>query len=144
MTRQHFPTLALSALVALAACSREEVEAKMDQAHAQASAALEELEQVDLSALDPEALQAKAGELGQYLSDKLEEIDDRASAERVKATIQPYVDKLVQLKHAIGERMPEMDSLSDAVDDLKARFADNESVMSVLQPLIDKLKALFE
>lgn len=144
MTRQLFPTLALSALVALSACSREEVEAKMDQAHAQASAALEDLENLDLSALSPEALQAKAGQVGEYLSDKLEEIDDQASAERVKTTIQPYVDKLVQMKDAIGERMPDMSSLSDTVDDLKARFADNESVMSVLQPLIDKLQALFE
>jgi hypothetical protein len=144
MTRHLLPTLALSALVVLSACSRDEVEAKMDQAHAKASAALEDLENVDLSALSPEALQAKAGEVGEYLSDKLEEIDDKASAERVKANIQPYVDKLVQMKDAIGERMPEMDSLSEAVEDLKARFADNESVMSVIQPLIDKLKALFE
>jgi hypothetical protein len=144
MTSTFFPTLALSALVALSACSREEVEAKMDQAHAKASAALEDLEHVDLSALSPEAIQQKAGEVGDYLSDKLEEIDDQASAERVKANIQPYVDKLIQMKVAIGERMPDMDSLSDAVDDLKARFADNESVMSVIQPLIDKLKALFE
>lgn len=144
MTRILFPTLALSVLVALTACSREEVEAKMDQAHAQASAALEELENLDLSALSPEALQARAAEVGEYLSDKLEEIDDQASAERVKTTIQPYVDKLVQMKDAIGERMPDMSSLSETVDDLKARFADNESVMSVLQPLIDKLQALFE
>jgi hypothetical protein len=68
MTSTFFPTLALSALVALSACSREEVEAKMDQAHAKASAALEDLEHVDLSALSPEAIQQKAGEVGDYLS----------------------------------------------------------------------------
>jgi hypothetical protein len=140
--------LALAFLASLAACSRAEVEAKMDKAAENASATLDsleqELEELDLSGLSPEALGQKAKDAAAALSRKLDEINSPETAEKVKRAVEPVVDFLGRAKTAIGERMPSMDELQAEVEALKERIANDERVKQVLDPLLEKLDRLFD
>lgn len=146
MNQRTFAAVAVSALVLASACSREEVEAKANQAAEAASASLEALEKeldgIDLSAVSPEALKAKLGTAVESLSATLGEIKDQATAENFKAALEPVVAKLSEAKHALGEELPSREELQAELEELKVRFKDNAAVQKVLQPLIDKLHEL--
>ena len=128
------------------ACSRAEVEAKANQAAAAAVASLEalqrELDEIDLSAVSPEALKAKLGTAVESLSATLGEIKDQATAENIKEAVEPLVAKLSEAKQALGEELPSREELQAELEELKVRFKDNAAVQKVLQPLIDKLQEL--
>jgi hypothetical protein len=148
MNHRALRPLALAALAALAACSKAEVEAKMDKAAENASATFDslkrEFEEIDLSGLSPEALKAKANAAAEALSEKLDEIDSPETAEKVKRAVEPVVDFLNRVKTAIGERMPSMDELQAEVEELRTRIQNDERVRKVLDPLLEKLDRLFE
>ena len=102
------------------------------------------LEDIDLSKLSVDGMKEKVGELGGMLTSKLESIKDEASAVDVKKAVEPVVDQLSKLKGALGDNMPSMDQLGGIVDSLKSKFGGDEGIMSVLQPLIEKLQNLMK
>jgi hypothetical protein len=142
MKRLSFSIAALSALLLVSACSKEEVQAKMDEAANKAGGALESLKDIDLGSLSPDALKEKANSLTDSLATQLGEIKDKASAMDVKKAAEPVVDMLSKMKGMLGENMPDLSSLNGVVDDLKAKFNSDEGVMGVLKPLLDKLQSL--
>lgn len=145
MKQRSLTAFAVSATL-LCACSRAEVEAKANQVADAAGASIDalqqELEAVDLSGVTPEALKAKLAIAVESLSAKLGEIKDQASAENVKQALEPVVAKLGAAKHALGEELPSREELALELDALETKFHDNEAVMKVLQPLIDRLRQL--
>jgi len=148
MIKNALPVLALFGLALLPACSKEEVEAKMNAAASTASAGLEaletELEALDLSALTPEVIKEKAGAAARSLAAALEGIKDRASAEQVRDAVEPLVTALGEMKDALGDELPSKESVAQTLRDLEREFEGNERVMKVLQPLIDELRGLLE
>lgn len=146
MKQRTLAAVALFALLLAGACSRAEVEAKANQAAAAAVASLEalqrELDEIDLSAVSPEALKAKLGTAVESLSATLGEIKDQATAENIKEAVEPIVAKLSEAKEALGEELPSREELQAELEELKVRFKDNAAVQKVLQPLIDKLQEL--
>ena len=142
MKRFSLTTAALSALLLVSACSKEEVQAKMDEAADKAGSALESVKDLDLGSLSPDALKEKAAEYTESLGSKLGEIKDKASAMDVSKAAEPVVDMLSKAKDILGENMPDLSSLTGVVDDLKSKFGGDEGVMSVLKPLLDKLQSL--
>ena len=135
--------LALSSLALVPACSGEEVEAKMSQAKTAAQGALDDLANVDFSALSTEALKAQYAEVTSAIATQLESVKDVATAENVKAKLEPAVEALGQMKTMLGENMPSMESIQTAVADFKTKFANNPAVLDVLKSLIEKIQSFF-
>lgn len=100
----------------------------------------------DLGNLSVDELKAKVSnvskDLSQKLSQSFDEIKDKASALDVKQAVEPMVEQLSKLEAMLGEKMPSMESLRGALEELKTKFAGKEDIMEVLRPLIDKLQAL--
>ena len=142
MIKNALSVLALSGLVLLSSCSKEEVEAKMNQAASAASDSLGDLKDMDFSSLSPEVLKEKAQSVAETLKAKLSEVKDEASAVDISKTAEPLVSALDKMKTALGDKMPDLESLSGIVDSLKAKFSDNEGIMNALRPLIEKLQSL--
>lgn len=148
MIKNTLSVIALSSLVMLSSCSKEEIEAKMNDAAAAAGASLDdlkgELADLDLSALSTDAIKEKAGTVTESLTSRLGEIKDKASAVEISESVEPLVGALGKMKDALGENMPSMESLSGVVESLKEKFAGNEGIMEALKPLLEKLQALFQ
>ena len=148
MIKKLLPAFALCGLVALSSCSKEEVEAKMNEVADKAGESLgdlaSELKDIDLSALSPDAIKEKAGTVVESLSTKLGEIKDQASAVDLSEKAEPLVGALGKMKDVLGENMPDMSTLSKVVDDLKAKFSGDNGIMEALKPLFEKLQALFQ
>lgn len=141
MKKLTLAALLFPALMLVPACSVEEVEAKGNKAQSMAKDAIDS---IDFSALSPDALKAKYDEFSGVVTKELATINDAATAENAKKVMEPVVDGLTKMKKALGDKMPSMDSMKSTFDNAKTKFADNPEVMKVLQPTIDKLKALFE
>ncbi|MEX1023465.1 MAG: hypothetical protein WD226_00180 [Planctomycetota bacterium] len=138
------PILALAplALVALACDGRDnDMLAEVEAADKQAT---EGVKDFDFSDMNVDALKAKANEIGDELANDLRNISDRASAENVRREVQPALDALSRLKDRLGDNLPDMSDVQRTVDDLEARFADNEEVRSVLDPVLERLRNLTE
>lgn len=104
--------------------------------------ALGDLTNIDLSSLSGDALKSKVGEMGTALTDKLGGIKDLASAESIKESIMPLLDKLTDAKGLLGDNMPDLSSLKDAAIKLKDKFAGDQGIMDAIKPLLDKITAL--
>lgn len=100
------------------------------------------LEDLDLGSLSVDGMKDKVGELAGMLGSKLEGIKDEAGAIDVTKAVEPVVDQLSKLKGALGDNMPSMDQLKGVIDGLKTKFGGDDSIMKVLQPLIEKLQSL--
>ena len=100
------------------------------------------LSDLDLSGLTPQALRDHAENMVSNVSDKLGEIRDTESATRIRDELQPTIDKLAEIKGKLAAELPDSTTLSNAVADLKERFADQPAVMQVLTPLIAKIETL--
>lgn len=131
--------LFLTLLPFLASCDGD---VKASDVVASGKDALGKIEDLDVSKLSVDGMKAKVGELTAALSKSFETIKDEASAIDVEKSVEPMIDSLRTLKDSLGAQMPSMDSLKATVDQLKMKFAGNESVMKVLQPLLDKLQQL--
>ena len=99
---------------------------------------------LDLSKLAPEAMAEKGGELIKGLGEKLGEVKDKASAEKISGALAPVVDKLADMKDLLADKMPSMDSLKSIVTGLKDKFSGDSGIMAALKPLLDKFTALFQ
>ncbi len=131
---------ALPVLAALSACSAEEVEAKTAELESAAEGALAEFESLSLDKAK-EKLQA----LSTRVTKQLAAVKDGPTAERAKQQLEPTVAALGKLKSALGEKMerlPSMEAVKLELEKFRDEFANNEAVMNVLQPLIDKLQNL--
>ncbi len=106
------------------------------------SEAAGELKNLDLGALSGDALEEKASELKGMLADKLSDIKDQASAESARDMLNPILDKLEQAKKMLNDKMPNMDAVKNAANQLKEKFAGDQGVLKVLQPLLDRINAL--
>jgi hypothetical protein len=139
-------TLAASAALFLGlgtSCSEGSVEAGslVDQVAAKTKGAVGEL---NLEGLSGDALKGKADEMIAQVTKSLGSIKDLASAEKVKETLMPMVEKFGDLKSMLGENLPDLSSLTKAVNDLKTKFAGNSAVMDSLKPLIEKLSTFLK
>lgn len=132
--------VATVALLALAACSEGEAKAAANKALASAEKAVES---VEWSKLSPEALGQKAQGVVDELGTQIAAVKDSQTAKDLVTRFQPAVDQLANLGTSLANTKIDLTSIKTAVDDLVGRFKDNPEVMGVLQPLIDKLKALF-
>ncbi|MEM7311422.1 MAG: hypothetical protein AAF682_32455 [Planctomycetota bacterium] len=129
--------LASLCILPLTACGEGGVEASELMEKGQ-----EALGELDLSALSPEAMTEKAGELLGGVTSKFDEIKDVASAENVKSELEPMLGQIAKLKDVLGDKMPNLDSLKTAADDLMSKFGGDTEIMKVLQPVIDKIKTM--
>ena len=104
--------------------------------------ALGSLADIDLAGMSPEKLKETGGEMISGLASQLGSISDLASAEKISEAAGPLIEKLGSLKGMLGDNLPDMSQLSEAVSGLASKFADKEDVMNVLQPMIDKIKGM--
>jgi len=94
---------------------------------------------LDLEGLSPDALKGKAEDMIGSVTSGLGDIKDLASAEQIKEKLMPMLDKFGDLKGLLGDKLPDVSSLSTAVDTLKSKFAGNAEIMDALKPLLEKL-----
>ncbi len=137
MKKTSTSLLLLAALALLPGCSEGDV--KASELIESGKKAVQDL---NLDELGVDGMVAKVGDLGDSLKSKLEGIQDKAGAIDVAETMGPVVEQLNKLKKALGDKMPTIEGLNGVVTNLKDKFSGDESVMKVLQPLLDKLKNL--
>ena len=107
-----------------------------------ATESLNSMADIDLAGLSPDKLKEKGGEMISGLASQLGNISDLASAESISKAAGPVIEKLGSLKGMLGDNLPDMSSLSEAVSGLTSKFADKADVMKVLQPMIDKITGM--
>jgi len=112
---------------------------------AQASAAIDRLMQdLDLANL-PKLDTAKLQELGKSamsaVAAQLNTIKDLPSAKSVSGTVTPLLAKLEGLKTALGNNLPNVESVKSAISSLSAKFPSGE-IMQAIEPMLTKLKSL--
>lgn len=95
----------------------------------------------DLSSLTAASAPAKATEMLGKLTSGLGDITAENAVEKVKDLL-PAATSLSAIKEKFSAVMPDMGSLSTAIEGLKTKFTGNESVMTTLKPLMDKLTGL--
>ena len=132
---------AAAACCLFAACSKSEAGAA-ETTKSATEAAAQALESVDLSKLTPEALAEKAKSIVADVSAQLGSLKDSQGAKDLVAKFQPLVDQLAAAKGTLATHKVDLSALKTALDGVATKFASNEEVMKVLQPLIDKLKSL--
>lgn len=141
--------LLIPALFLAPACSGDEAQAKVgdlaDSAMEAGSGMLDSIKDLDVSDLGSmsadkvkEMFSGASGSIAETLGG----ISDVASAEKAKDMIAPMLDKLGSMKDMLGDNMPSMDSLKGAISGLTEKFSGDNSIMSVLQPILDKLQSL--
>lgn len=131
-----------AAALTLGACDESDAAAIKDSTQGAMDSASKALEDVDLSKLSPEALADKAKGVFNELKTELEQVKDSQTAKDVAAKFQPLVDQLSNFGTTLAGKF-DSSSIKAAIDNVVAKFKDNPDVMKWLQPLIDKLRALF-
>lgn len=114
-------------------------------AASQASAAIDGLmKDLDLTNL-PKLDTAKLQELGKSamatIAAQLNSIKDLPSAKSVSNTVTPLLAKLEGLKTALGNNLPDVESVKNAISSLTAKFPSGE-IMQAIEPMLTKLKSL--
>jgi len=94
--------------------------------------------------LDTDTLKAEGEKLVSQIGTQLGEIKDQATAENVSKQLEPVLASLASLKDKLGLQNLDMSSIEKAIDDLTSKFSSDSNVMGVIQPVIDKLKALMK
>lgn len=70
---------------------------------------------------------------------------DAANIDGIKEKVNGLMESatnLQGLKEKLGDKMPSLAGLQGAIDGLKAKFGSNDAIMNIVNPLIEKLKAL--
>ena len=137
-TLQSLTAAAAVSMLLLASCGKGEVKAGEVLENAKAAIA-----DFDLSAAPEKLAESVTGFAGD-LTSKLGEVTDIESAKDLVAKFGPVVDKLKQVKTTLGDKMPDMASLKQAAEGVMTKFKDNEGIMNVLKPMLDKLMAMFQ
>ncbi len=112
---------------------------------AQSSAAIDRLMQ-DLNLTNlPKLDTAKLQELGKgamsAVAAQLNSIKDLPSARSVSSTVTPLLEKLEGLKTALGNNLPNVESVKSAISSLTAKFPSGE-IMQAIEPMLTKLKSV--
>ncbi len=95
-----------------------------------------------LRQLGADEMKQKADEIVASVRSSFDAVRDEVSAAKVRETVEPLLGQLETLKSSLGAKMPSLDSLKNLVADLKARFAGNDAILRVLQPVLDKIQNL--
>lgn len=134
--------LLAAAALTLGACNESDAAAIKDSTQGAMDSASKALDDVDLSKLSPDALADKAKSVFNDLKIELEQVKDSQTAKDLVAKFQPVVDQLSNFGTTLAGKF-DSSSIKAAIDNVVAKFKDNPAVINVLQPLIDKLRALF-
>ena len=135
MKNRFLAVLGLGLTVLFSACSAEDVENMTAKAKDAAGS-------LNLDNFTPESAKEKVSEIMTDLTGKLGEIKDEASATSVVEKLKPMLQNLEQLKGFLADKMPDMSALKDAAANLTSKFSSNESIMKIVQPLLDQIKNL--
>jgi hypothetical protein len=137
-------SLSLAGAIALSlfavACNDSQAGAgKSTPSHAIESA-VNKLENIDFSKLAPQELADKAKASVNQILDEIAQAKDSAAAKELVAKFEPVVDRLAAAKDKLLEQKVDMSAIKTRVDELTTKLTSD--VMAVVQPLIDKIKAL--
>ena len=133
-------TLPLALLLPILASScSEESSAKTSDL---LSSAAEQVKGLDLSEMSTGDMSSKVTELIGGLVKQLGEVKDEASATAAATEMGPIADQLGALKKALGGEMPDLSSLSSAVQSFTTKFSADSGIMDALKPILEKLTAL--
>jgi hypothetical protein len=113
----------------------------MDKASETLAGLSKDLDLSNLSNLDTAKLQQLGKDAMSTISTQLGNIKDLASAKSVSSALTPIIEKLGPLKSALGDTLPNMESVKSAISSLKAKFPTGE-IMEAIQPMLTKLQGL--
>lgn len=140
------PLLPVLAVTLPLVTSCEDVKVKASDAMEAAAAGLErlaeEVRDLDLSGLSPEALREKGKELVDGLSDQLRELKDSDQARLLGDKLQIVVEKLEEARGRLGEQLPDARQLREASTGLRERARENPELEGIVQPLLDRIDQL--
>lgn len=131
------------ALPVLSSCG-DSVEASdvADNVKNAANSAYESIKDIDVSGLSMDAIKEKGGAALSSITESLGSIKDSADVEKLKAKMEPIIDKLGAMKTKLGASLPNAAELDAAIENIKSKFSGDSKVMESLQPFLDKLKNL--
>ena len=142
MKQTLIASLCISALTLFAGCGGESEAGKTGAPGATGTDKPAGTKDIDLGKLGSDEMKSQAQELVSSLATKLEGIKDEAGAIDVKKAVEPILQQLSTMKTSLAGKMPDLSSLTKAVEALKTKFKDNEAVMKVIQPVLDQISKL--
>jgi len=141
--------LPLSLILALVSCSQEATVAAKEAVGKAGEAAksavntlTEKFGNIDWSKLAPDKLKEMGGELVSTVATKLSEIKDSDTAKSIASHVTPLLEKAGSSLKALGDKLPGRADIKLKVDELRAKYANDEGIMSHLKPVLDKLSEI--
>lgn len=136
------PTLLpLVLLISLLAACGDGVDAA-DKTLEDAKAAAKKLAD-DISKLSMDEIREQGKKAVDDIAAKLREIEDSEDVQRMRESMEPMIDRAIALKEKLGDKLPDSEELRAVVEELENQFEEGSEMRTALQPLFDKLKALF-
>lgn len=103
---------------------------------------VDDLKNMDVGSMSPDAIKETGGKMLGELTSKLGSITDVAGATDAAKSMLPKLDILSKMKEKLGDvALPGMDGLKTAVAGLTEKFKDKAGIMTALGPLLEKLKS---
>lgn len=117
------------------------VKGATEQASAAVDGLLKDLDLENISSLDPQKLRSLGENAMNSVATQLGNIKDLASAQNVSSTLSPLLEKLEAVKTALGGKLPNVESVKNAISSLTAKFQGGE-IMNAIKPMLTKLESL--